>query len=131
MEVPELSPLNPFRAYDLRNPEKPHQTGTAERERRYCAQGRRGESMPVPLTPPMTRSLDRVRRAGEIPLRLGALSALVFGSRHSHVEEVKYRHLACSPHALRHSFRNFCARAKVSNVQSRLLMNPAIGADNA
>ncbi|MGB7099456.1 MAG: hypothetical protein WBD95_11930 [Xanthobacteraceae bacterium] len=32
MEVPELSPLNPFRAYDLHNPETPRPTGMSERE---------------------------------------------------------------------------------------------------
>jgi hypothetical protein len=42
---------------------------------------------------------------------------------------VKNRHLDRSPHALRHSFRNFCAGAKISTVHSRLLMNHAISAD--
>ena len=32
MEVPDLKPLNPFRSYNLHNPEKPRQTGMSERD---------------------------------------------------------------------------------------------------
>ena len=74
-----------------------------------------------PLTPPMIRSLERVRRAGKVLCDLERCHPWVFpsaGSRSGHVEEVKNRHLDRSPHA-----------AKVSTVHSRLLMNHAISAD--
>ena len=180
MEVPELSPLNPFRAYDLHNPEAPRQTGMSERElpkwfaqvlaldnpvmrelwvmaaltglrrREVCnmrwehvnlkeafveipaPKGGEARAFRCPLTPQMRLSLERVRRAGRVLCDLERCRPWVFpstGSRSGHVEEVKNRHLDHSPHALRHSFRNFCAGAKVSTVHSRLLMNHAISAD--
>jgi integrase len=180
MEVPELSSLNPFRAYDLHNPEAPRQTGMSERElpkwftqvlaldnpvmrelwvmaaltglrrREVCTmrweqvnlkqayveipapKGGEARAFRCPLTPPMIRSFERVRRAGKVLCDLERCRPWVFpsaGSRSGHVEEVKNRHLDHSPHALRHSFRNFCAGAKVSTVHSRLLMNHAISAD--
>ena len=180
MEVPELSPLNPFRAYDLHNPEAPRQTGMSERElpkwfaqvlaldnpvmrelwlmialtglrrREMCTmrwdhvnlneayveipapKGGEARAFRCPLTPPMVGSLERLRRAGKVLCDLEHCRPWVFpstGSRSGHVEEVKNRNLDHSPHALRHSFRNFCAGAKISTVHSRLLMNHAISAD--
>ena len=85
-----------------------------------------------PLTPPMVRSLERVRRAGRVLCDSDRCQPWVFpsvSSKSGHVEEVKNRNLKHSPHALRHSFRGFCAGAKVSTVHSRLLMNHKISKD--
>ena len=59
-------------------------------------------------------------------MRLGGVLALGIpkrGQPERSRQEVKNCHLDHSPHALRHSFRNFCAGAKISTVHSRLLMN--------
>lgn len=85
-----------------------------------------------PLTSPMVRSLERVRRAGRVLCDSDRCHPWVFpsvSSKSGHVEEVKNRNLKHSPHALRHSFRGFCAGAKVSTVHSRLLMNHKISKD--
>ena len=84
-----------------------------------------------PMTAAMKRCLERVRRAGKLVAEEQA-KTWVFPSaisKSGHVEEVKKDIPDRSPHALRHSFRNFCAGAKVSTVHSRLLMNHAIDDD--
>lgn len=180
MEVPEMAALNPFRAYDLYNEEKPRQTGIAESALKEWFKQvlaldnpvhrelwlitaltglRRGDMLTMkwehvhltekyiqipdpkggteraflcPLTPPMIRSLKRVKRAGKALCDAGRCHPWVFpsvASKSGHVEEVKNKNLDNSPHALRHSFRAYCAGAKVSVVHSRLLMNHKISKD--
>ena len=180
MEVAGLNPLNPFRAHDLYNSEKPRQTGISERalpgwfaqvlkldnpvmreywlmtaltglrrrdvcglrwdhvnlKERYVEipspKGGKDRAFKCPLSPPMIRSLERVRRVGKVMCDTEECHPWVFPSVTSssgHVEEVKNKNLDKSPHALRHSFRAFCAGAKVSTVHSRLLMNHKISKD--
>ncbi len=80
----------------------------------------------------MVRSLERVRRAGKVLCDIERCHIWVLPSitsKSGHVEEVKNKNLDKSPHALRHSFRAFCAGAKVSTVHSRLLINHKISKD--
>jgi integrase len=84
-----------------------------------------------PISRPMRRCLDRVKRAGTVFAEEQA-KTWVFPSPTSasgHIEEPKGGIPDRSPHALRHSFRAFCAGAKVTTVHSRLLMNHAITQD--
>lgn len=176
MEVPEMPALNPFRAYDLYNPEEARQTGMSEHElSKWFAQVlaldnpvmrefnvmalllglRRSDVLmmkwehvhdshivipkpkgkipsKVPLTASMRRSLERVRRAGKVLCDISKCHDWVFPSTISasgHLEEPKSKHLDHSPHALRHSFRGFCAGAKISTVHSKLLMLHKISKD--
>jgi integrase len=171
MEVPDLKPLNPFRSYNLHNPERARQTGMAERDlpawfRRIVIldnpilrefylfalltglRRRTLTAMPwnnvktqyieipysknnrpsrVPITPPMARSLQRLRRLGKIlPERCHGWVFPSPISKSGHLEEPKNRTLDRSPHALRHTFRGMCAGAKISTVHSKLLMLHAI-----
>ena len=168
--------LNPFRAYDLYNPEEARQTGMSEHElSKWFAQVlaldnpvmrefnvmalllglRRSDVLmmkwehvhdshivipkpkgkipsKVPLTASMRRSLERVRRAGKVLCDISKCHDWVFPSTISasgHLEEPKSKHLDHSPHALRHSFRGFCAGAKISTVHSKLLMLHKISKD--
>ena len=180
LEVPDLPALNPFRAYDLFNAEKPRQTGLSEKElpawfakivaldnpimrevwvltaltglRRSdvltmrwehvhkkdgyieipAPKGGEERAFKCPLTKPMIGSLERVRLAGEAMCDNDRCKPWVFpsvASRSGHIEEVKNGKLDHSPHALRHSFRNFCAGAGVSTTHSRILMNHKLSAD--
>lgn len=82
-----------------------------------------------PLTPPMIRLLDRVKRAAKVECDLEKCRPWVFpsvASESGHVEEMKNKHLDHSPHALRHTFRAMCEGAKIGKVHSRLLMNHKI-----
>jgi integrase len=82
-----------------------------------------------PLTPPMIKSLERVRRAGKSQCDTEQCKPWIFpstASKTGHIVEPKNKTLGTSPHALRHSFRGFCEGAKVSTVHSKLLMNHKI-----
>jgi integrase len=99
----------------------------------------------APLSTPMVRSLERVRRAGHIMCEAQS-KTWVFPSDRSksgHIEEpkgtsrgkrkdgsiYKINRIDKSPHALRHSFRGFAAGAGVSRTHSRILMNHRIERD--
>lgn len=85
-----------------------------------------------PLTPPMVRSLDRVKRAAAVECDLEKCRPWVFpsvASESGHIEETKNKNLEHSPHALRHTFRALCEGAKISKVHSRLLMNHKISGE--
>lgn len=171
MEVPDLKPLNPFRSYNLHNPEQARQTGMPERDlpawfRKIVAldnpalrefylfalltglRRRTLTAMPwanvkkayveipysknnrpsrVPITPPMARSLQRLRRLGKmLPARCHEWVFPSPISKSGHLEEPKNSTLDRSPHALRHTFRGMCAGAKISTVHSKLLMLHAV-----
>ena len=95
--------------------------------------GGKKKAFNCPLTPPMLRSLDRLRRAGAVLCDQPKCKAWVFPSvvsKSGHIEEMK--HSQCddaSPHSLRHSFRGFCEGAKVSKLLGKLLMNHKISGD--
>jgi len=172
MEVPDLKPLNPFRSYNLHNPEQARQTGMSEKDlsawfrgvlaldnpvmrefnlfalltglRRRDLTTMRWESVKknyidiphpknsrpsrVPITPPMARSLERLRRAGKVlPEHCHQWVFPSPSSKSGHIEEPKNKTLDRSPHALRHTFRGMCAGAKISTVHSKLLMLHAVG----
>jgi integrase len=171
MEVPDLKPLNPFRSYNLHNPEQARQTGMAEKDlpgwfrkilaldnpvlrefylfallaglrrrnltalswgsiKKQCIEilySKNNRPSRVPITPPMARSLDRLRRLGKIlPERCHRWVFPSPISKSGHLEEPKNKALNRSPHALRHTFRGMCAGAKVSTVHSKLLMLHAV-----
>jgi integrase len=90
-----------------------------------------GKAFRCPISRSISHCLERAGRAGKLIAEEQALT-WVFpseGSASGHIEEVKNDIPGRSPHALRHSFRNFCAGANVSSVHSRLLMNHAVEAD--
>jgi integrase len=171
MEVPDLKPLNPFRSYNLHNPEQARQTGMAERDlagwfcrivaldnpvlrefylfalltglrrrnltamswdnvkKQYIEIPYAKNNRPsrVPVTPPMARSLERLRRLGKIlPEHCHPWVFPSPISKSGHLEEPKNKALDRSPHALRHTFRGMCAGAKISTVHSKLLMLHAV-----
>jgi integrase len=174
MEVPDLKPLNPFRSYNLHNPEKPRQTGMSERDlpawfravlaldnpvmrefnvlalltglrRRDMTtmrwenvqkghigipQPKNGRPSRIPISPPIARSLRRLRDIGKVlPEDCHQWVFPSPNSKSGHVEEPKNKILNKSPHALRHTFRGMCAGAKISTIHSKLLMLHAVGQD--
>src|SRR3954447_440110 len=84
-----------------------------------------------PISRSTRQCLERAKRAGKLVAEEQARTWIFpsEGSASGHVEEVKNDIPGRSPHAIRHSFRNFCAGANVSTVHSRLLMNHAVERD--
>jgi integrase len=77
----------------------------------------------IPITPPLRRVLDRVKRAAEnVPPECADWVFPSMTSASHHIEEPKNAKLDRSPHALRHTFRNMCTGAKVVTIHSKLLM---------
>jgi integrase len=82
-----------------------------------------GRPSRIPITPALRRVLDRVKKAGKtFPPDCAPWVFPSMSSASGHIEEPKNKLLDRSPHALRHSFRGFCAGAKVSPIHSKLLM---------
>jgi integrase len=82
----------------------------------------------IPITPPMSRSLERLTR-------LANGSPWVFPlTRHAaksegHLVDIKNPKLGTSPHALRHTFRGMAFAAQVPELMSKMLMGHSLPHD--